>query len=130
MTGRKAWASDEVLSAADLNGYLMDQAVTIWANATARNSGILAPIKGQLAFLQDVNIYQQYSGTAWGNLTATTVGTASYSALSGTAVYTSGTAVYGVTAGTAYSSDRISNRKVFIQSGTPTAEGSGDLWFW
>ena len=68
MTGRKEWAADDVLSAADLEGYLMDQAVTIWANATARNSGILAPIEGMLCYLQDVNKFQQYSGSAWTGL--------------------------------------------------------------
>ena len=73
MTGRKAWVSDEVLSAADLNGYLMDQAVTIWANASARNSGILSPIKGQLCFLQDVSKYQEYNGSAWVGLIAETI---------------------------------------------------------
>lgn len=128
MTGRKAWVSDEVLSAADLNGYLMDQSVTIWANATARNSGTLSPIEGQLAYLQDTNVYTFYNGTAWANLT---VGTATFATTSGTATFatTSGTATYATTSGTAYSADRISNRKIFVQSGTPTAEGGGDLWF-
>jgi hypothetical protein len=68
MVGRKEWVSDDILSAADLEGYLMDQAVTIWANSSARNSGILAPIEGQLCYLQDVNKFQQYNGSAWTGL--------------------------------------------------------------
>jgi hypothetical protein len=65
MTGRKNWSADEVLSAADLNGYLMDQVVTNWANSSARDAGILSPIEGQLCYLQDVNKFQQYNGSGW-----------------------------------------------------------------
>ncbi len=107
MVGRKEWAADDVLSAADLEGYLMDQAVTIWANATARNSGILAPIEGQISYLQDTNIFQAYSGSAW----------VDQNSLGGTAV----------TAGNAL---KVSGQTVFIQSTTPTANATNDLWFW
>lgn len=119
MTGRKAWVSDEVLSAADLNGYLMDQAVTIWANASARNSGILAPIEGQISYLQDTNIFQAYSGSAW----------VDQASLAGTATYatTSGTAVYATNAGTA---TRLNGITIFNSSTTPTANATGDLWFY
>lgn len=65
MTGRKTWAADDVLAAADLNGYLMDQVVTVWANESARDAGILIPIEGQLSYLQDVNRYEQWNGSDW-----------------------------------------------------------------
>lgn len=65
MTGRKVWAADDVLAAADLNGYLMDQVITIWVNEAARDAGILIPIEGQLSYLQDVNLYQQWNGSDW-----------------------------------------------------------------
>ena len=110
MTGRKEWASDDVLSAADLEGYLMDQAVTIWANASARNSGILAPIEGQISFLQDVNLFEAYNGSAW----------VAQNTLGGTASV----------AASALTADKLNNRTVFVQSGTPTANATGDLWFW
>lgn len=123
MVGKKTWVSDEVLSAADLNGYLMDQSVTIWANVTARNSGILSPIKGNLTYVQDVGLFQEYSGTAWVGLASSTSGTAGYSG-------TSGTAVYSTTSGTAANATKVNNFKVFVQSATPTATGTGDLWFY
>lgn len=107
MTGRKEWAADDVLSAADLEGYLMDQAVTIWANASARNSGILAPIEGQICYLQDSNIFQAYNGSAWVDQVS----------LAGTPP-------------TATSADKLNGRTVFVQSSTPTALATGDLWFW
>jgi len=119
MTGRKEWAADDVLSAADLEGYLMDQAVTIWANSSARNSGILAPIEGQISYLQDTNIFQAYSGSAW----------VDQNSLGGTATYatTSGTAVYATSAGTAANLNGIT---IFNSSTTPTANATGDLWFY
>ena len=110
MVGRKEWAADDVLSAADLEGYLMDQAVTIWPNASTRNSGILAPIEGQISYLQDTNLFQAYSGSAW----------VDQNSLGGTAV----------TATTATTADKLNGRTVFVQSGTPTALATGDLWFW
>ena len=122
MVGRKEWAADDVLSAADLEGYLMDQAVTIWANATVRNSGILAPIEGQISFLQDTNLFQAYSGTAW----------VDQNSLGGTAVAatTAGTATYATTAGTAVNANKVGNITIFNSSTTPTANATGDLWFY
>jgi len=107
MTGRKVWVSDEVLSAADLDGYLMDQVIAIFANAAARDSAMLTPIDGQTVYLQDSNIYQGWNGSAW----------VDQNSLGGTAV----------TAGNAL---KVSNQTVFIQSSTPTANATNDIWFW
>ena len=110
MVGRKEWVSDEVLSAADLDSYLMDQAVTIWANATARNSGILAPIEGQISYLQDTNLFQAYSGSAW----------VDQASLAGNAV----------SATTASNALKVGGITIFNSSSTPTANAAGDLWFY
>lgn len=129
MTGRKVWAADDVLTAADIMGYLMDQSVTIWSSSSTRNSGILSPIEGNITYLQDVNQFQQWNGSAWIGFNAQTAGSAT---TAGTAVYstTSGTAVYATTSGTAANATKVNNFKVFVQAGTPTATGTGDLWFW
>jgi hypothetical protein len=65
MPGRKTWAADEVLTAEDLNDYLMDQAVVVFASAGARDAAILAPTQGMMVYITDVNKFQQYSGSAW-----------------------------------------------------------------
>lgn len=122
MTGRKTWASDDILSAADIMGYLMDQSVTIWANSTARNSGILAPIEGQIAYLQDANKFEAYSGAAWVDQNSLG-GTA-------TAATVAGTATYAISAGTAVNATRLNGITVFNSSTTPTANATGDLWFY
>jgi len=122
MVGRKEGAADDVLSAADLEGYLMDQAVTIWANCSASNSGILAPIEGQISYLQDSNLFQAYNGSAW----------VDQGSLSGTPGYatTAGTAVYATTSGTAVNANKVGNITIFNSSTTPTANATGDLWFY
>lgn len=71
MTGRKVWVADEVLSAADLNEYLVDQVVTIFNSAAARDAAMLTPIEGQLVYLQDTNVYQSWNGSAWVGLNST-----------------------------------------------------------
>lgn len=76
--GFKTFNTGDVLSAADVNGYLM-QGVWVFANATARNSAVTAPVEGNACYLSDTNDFQIYSGTAWvsygaGDITGVTAG--------------------------------------------------------
>lgn len=79
--GRKVWSAGDVLAAADVNGYLMDQAVMVFADSAARTSAIGTPTQGMVSYLQDTSTLQVY-GTAWadvsspGDITAVTAGTA------------------------------------------------------
>jgi len=62
--GFKTFATGDVLSAADVNGYLM-QGVLVFATAAARDAAITAPQAGQTAYLKDSNTIVSYSGSAW-----------------------------------------------------------------
>jgi hypothetical protein len=62
--GFKTFATGDVLTAADVNGYLM-QGVLVFASAAARDSAITAPQAGQTAYLKDSNTITSYSGSAW-----------------------------------------------------------------
>jgi len=62
--GFKTFATGDVLSAADVNGYLM-QGVLVFATATARDAAITAPQAGQTVYLKDSNTIVSYSGSAW-----------------------------------------------------------------
>ena len=91
--GFKTFTTGEVLTAADVNGYLM-QGVLVFASAAARASAITSPQEGQYSFLKDTNALEYYDGAAWvgapvGDITGITTGTDS--GLSGGV--TSGTAV-------------------------------------
>jgi hypothetical protein len=77
--GRKVWAAGDVLAAADVNGYLMDQAVMVFADSAARSSAIGTPTQGMVSYLQDTSSLEVY-GTAWagvsnpGDITGVTAG--------------------------------------------------------
>lgn len=78
--GRKVFAFNEVLTAADVNGYLMDQSVQRFASAAARETAIPAPSEGMVCYLDDTNQVEVYDGTDWvnftGDITAVTAGIA------------------------------------------------------
>jgi len=110
MAGYKTWAADDVLAAADLNSYLMAQAVPRFADTSTRSGAILSPAEGQLTYRIDGDVYELWNGSAWVAL-GSAIGTAT-------------------SATTAASADKLNGRTVFVQSATPTALATGDLWFW
>jgi hypothetical protein len=79
--GYKLFATGDVLTAAQVNTYLQEQTVMVFANAAARTtalSGVLA--EGMATYLKDTDALEIYSGSAWvgygsGDLTAITAGT-------------------------------------------------------
>ncbi len=79
--GFKVFAVGEVLTAADVNDYLMEQSISIFADSTARDAQITSPIEGQFCYLADSNVLQLYNGSSWanfigeGDITGVTAGT-------------------------------------------------------
>ena len=77
--GRKVFTAGEVLTAANVQGYLQDQAVMVFADASARSSAIGTPSAGMVSYLNSTGALQVY-GTAWadvsspGDITAVTAG--------------------------------------------------------
>ena len=63
--GYKVWSAGDVLAAADVNGYLMDQAVMVFDSSGARGSAIGTATEGMVAYLKDSNSIEYYSGSAW-----------------------------------------------------------------
>ena len=93
--GYKLFNTGDVLTAAQVNTYLQEQTVMVFASSAARTSalsGVLA--EGMMSYLQDTNAVEVYDGSNWvsigssGDITGITTGTDS--GLSG-----------GVTSGTA-----------------------------
>jgi hypothetical protein len=62
--GFKTFTTGEVLTAADVNGYLM-QGILVFASEAARNAAITSPQEGQFAFTKDNNSLWYYTGSAW-----------------------------------------------------------------
>ena len=65
--GRKTWSPGDTLNAADVNGYLMDQSVMVFAGTAARSSAIPSPSAGMVAYSTATSL-QVYNGTAWVDL--------------------------------------------------------------
>jgi hypothetical protein len=64
-----------VLSSSEVQTYLMNQSVMVFANSTARSAALTAPTEGMVTYLQDTNILQIYDGSAWVGLKTTTLET-------------------------------------------------------
>jgi hypothetical protein len=62
--GFKDFVTGEVLTAADVDGYLM-QGIWVFANATARDAAVTSPQEGNACYLKDTNQVLTYSGSAW-----------------------------------------------------------------
>lgn len=62
--GFKTFTTGEVLTAGDVNGYLM-QGINVFASNAARDAAITAPAEGQFAFTKDTNSLWYYDGAAW-----------------------------------------------------------------
>jgi hypothetical protein len=62
--GFKDFTTGEVLTAADVDGYLM-QGVWVFADAAARTAAVTSPQEGNISFLKDTNSTEYYSGSAW-----------------------------------------------------------------
>ena len=64
--GYKLFSTGEVLTAANVNNYLMNQTVMVFASAAARTtalSGVLA--EGMISYRSDAKVLEIYNGTTW-----------------------------------------------------------------
>lgn len=63
--GYKVWSPGDVLAAADVNGYLMDQAVMVFSSSAARTAGIGTATAGMVTFRTDGTALEVYNGSSW-----------------------------------------------------------------
>lgn len=63
--GRKTFTAGDVLTASQVQGYLQDQAVMVFAGTAARSSAIATPSEGMVAITTDTDELQYYNGTDW-----------------------------------------------------------------
>jgi hypothetical protein len=62
---RKVFTAGEVLAAADVNSFLMDQTVMSFAGTAARGSAIPTPVTGMTTYLEDTKDLRIYDGSAY-----------------------------------------------------------------
>ena len=64
--GFKLFADGNVLLASEVNEYMAQQMIMVFANAAARDAAILSPSEGMFAFLKDTDKLTVYK-TSWGD---------------------------------------------------------------
>jgi hypothetical protein len=64
--GYKLFNTGDVLTAAQVNTYLMEQSVMVFADAAARTTALTGVVaEGMLSYLKDTNAVEVYNGSAW-----------------------------------------------------------------
>jgi hypothetical protein len=64
--GYKLFQTGDVLTAAQVNTYLNEQTVMVFADAAARTTALTSVLaEGMMSYLQDTNAVEVYNGTAW-----------------------------------------------------------------
>ena len=88
--GRKTFSPGDVLTSSDVQNYLMDQSVMVFAGTAARASAIPSPSAGMVAY-STATALQVYNGSAWVDASLG-YGVASGTAALSTAITVAGTA--------------------------------------
>ena len=61
----KTFSNGSVLTANEVNTFMMDQQIMVFENATARDAAITSPVHGMTVFLKSANRLSFYNGTSW-----------------------------------------------------------------
>jgi hypothetical protein len=120
--GFKTFATGDVLTAADTNGYLM-QGVWTFASAAARDAAVTSPQEGNFCFLKDSNTTQFYSGSAWTAVGASKVIQVVYGSTSTST--TNATSTYADTTLTAAITPTLATSKVLVMVAQNGLQKSG-----
>ena len=64
--GFKLFADGNVLLASEVNTFMMQQQIMVFASAAARDAAILSPSEGMFAFLKDTDKLTVFK-TSWGD---------------------------------------------------------------
>lgn len=67
--GYRAWIPGEIIAADNVNQYLMDQSVQVYANAAARGSALVGFVaEGMVSYLKDTGTIETFDGTNWNSV--------------------------------------------------------------
>jgi hypothetical protein len=83
--GFKTFTAGAILGASEVNTYLMQQTLMVFANSTARDAALAAPTEGMHVYLNDTGVVWAFDGTYWQPITPASreSGTASATLVSG-----------------------------------------------
>lgn len=129
--GYRTFVPGETLTADNVQNYLQDQVVQVYADAAARDSNLTGLVtEGMVAFLKDTNKLYSFNGSSWEEVTPTNISANIINAGTlGTAYLPVVPVTKGGTGGTTVAEAKT-NIGIHVQAGTPTAIATGDLWIY
>ncbi len=71
MSGYRTWTPGEVITASNVQSYLQDQTVMVFASDSVRSTAVIVPTEGMLSWVEDNNRYEYYDGSSWVQLSIT-----------------------------------------------------------
>lgn len=63
--GFKTFADGDVLLASEVQGYVQEQMIMVFAGTATRGSAITSPTEGMFAFLKDSDTLTYHDGSDW-----------------------------------------------------------------
>lgn len=63
--GRRTFSAGDILTAAQVQGYLQDQAIMVFSGTASRSTAIASPSEGMFTYLTDVDTLYVYDGADW-----------------------------------------------------------------
>lgn len=63
--GRKTFTAGDILTAAQVQGYLQDQSIMVFSGSAARATAITSPSQGMFTYLTSDSTLYTYNGTDW-----------------------------------------------------------------
>lgn len=70
--GYKLYSTGDVLTASDVNTYIQQQTVMVFADASARTTALTGVVaEGMLTYLKDTDAVEKYNGSAWVSVAGT-----------------------------------------------------------
>jgi len=72
--GYRTFTAGEVLTAANVQTFLQDQVIPVYANNAAATAALPSPAEGQFRFLKDTDAFEYYTGSAWVTAAGASVG--------------------------------------------------------
>lgn len=68
MSGYRTWTPGEVITASNVQSYLQNQTVMVFASTAVRGTAVIVPTEGMLSWLEDEDKFEYYDGSAWVDL--------------------------------------------------------------
>lgn len=129
--GGKNWTFEEEVTSSDVNGYLADQVVMRFADATARTAGFGGAgeptlTEGMLSYLDDANRVDLYNGSVWKSVSQ--VLQVVQTVLTSTYTHSSGQTFTNVTGLSVSITPSSASNKILIGSMVSFGGNNGSTW--